>query len=190
MKNNLKSVSSFQMDIWSTIASMWARTQGEKIFVGTQPSSSPLRVGEFRLHPDFRPLADLPYSTLHFLLLFLTGGGHRTALMASSNTVLRPRWVKAEHSRYFTAPVCDIKKSKVSKAAGWRHAGQIKMGSCTEQTTKTSQQNRLWMVNLRNKMKMGHIFTGLMTAGLHSNVMYQIQGHSTAPLLMSRLYCS
>lgn len=44
------------------------------------------------------------YSSRHFLFLFFTGGGHRTARMASSNTVLRPRCVSAEHSRYFTAP--------------------------------------------------------------------------------------
>lgn len=30
-------------------------------------------------------------------------GGQRTARMASSNTVLRPRWVRAEHSKYLTA---------------------------------------------------------------------------------------
>lgn len=50
---------------------------------------------------------------LHFLFLFFTGGGHRTARMASSNTVLRPRCVKAEHSRYFTAPVTKKKKKYV-----------------------------------------------------------------------------
>lgn len=44
------------------------------------------------------------YNSRHFLFLFLTGGGQRTARMASSNTVLRPRCVSAEHSRYFTAP--------------------------------------------------------------------------------------
>lgn len=33
----------------------------------------------------------------------LVGCGQSTARMASSNTVFRPRWVKAEHSRYFTA---------------------------------------------------------------------------------------
>lgn len=44
------------------------------------------------------------YSSRHFLFLFFTGGGHSTARMASSNTVLRPRCVSAEHSRYFTAP--------------------------------------------------------------------------------------
>lgn len=47
------------------------------------------------------------YNSRHFLFLFLTGGGQRTARMASSNTVLRPRCVRAEHSRYFTAPVGD-----------------------------------------------------------------------------------
>ena len=30
------------------------------------------------------------------------GCGHRTARIASSKTVFRPRWVRAEHSRYFT----------------------------------------------------------------------------------------
>lgn len=44
------------------------------------------------------------YNNVHFLLFFLTGGGQRTARMASSNTVFRPRCVNAEHSRYFTAP--------------------------------------------------------------------------------------
>lgn len=47
----------------------------------------------------------------HLLFLFFTGGGHRTARMASSNTVLRPRCVKAEHSRYFTAPVAETKEN-------------------------------------------------------------------------------
>lgn len=45
------------------------------------------------------------YNNVHFLFFLLTGGGHSTARMASSNTVLRPRCVRAEHSRYFTAPV-------------------------------------------------------------------------------------
>ena len=35
---------------------------------------------------------------------WITGAGHRTALIASSKTVLRPFWVRAEHSRYLTAP--------------------------------------------------------------------------------------
>ena len=35
---------------------------------------------------------------------WITGTGHRTALIASSKTVLRPFWVRAEHSRYLTAP--------------------------------------------------------------------------------------
>lgn len=46
----------------------------------------------------------VPQNTVHFLPLFFTGGGHKTARMASSNTVFKPRWVRAEHSRYFTAP--------------------------------------------------------------------------------------
>lgn len=50
------------------------------------------------------PRAPGVYNSRHFLFLFLTGGGQRTARMASSNTVLRPRCVSAEHSRYFTAP--------------------------------------------------------------------------------------
>ena len=45
------------------------------------------------------------HNSRHFLFLFLTGGGQRTARIASSNTVLRPRCVSAEHSRYLTAPV-------------------------------------------------------------------------------------
>lgn len=32
----------------------------------------------------------------------LVGWGHSTARMASSKTVFSPRWVRAEHSRYFT----------------------------------------------------------------------------------------
>lgn len=42
------------------------------------------------------------YKTLHFFFLAF-GLGHRTARMASSNTVFRPFCVRAEHSRYFTA---------------------------------------------------------------------------------------
>ena len=45
------------------------------------------------------------HKSRHFLFRFLTGGGQRTARIASSNTVLRPRCVSAEHSRYLTAPV-------------------------------------------------------------------------------------
>lgn len=45
-----------------------------------------------------------PQNMVHLFPLFFTGGGHSTARMASSNTVFRPRWVSAEHSRYFTAP--------------------------------------------------------------------------------------
>ncbi len=60
------------------------------------------------------------------------GGGQRTALMASSKTVLRPFCVKAEHSRYLTAPTSfaidkPCKRTKVrvfvlvvSKRFGWR----------------------------------------------------------------------
>lgn len=45
------------------------------------------------------------YSSEHGFFLTLVGWGQRTALIASSNTVFRPRWVKAEHSRYFTASI-------------------------------------------------------------------------------------
>lgn len=45
-----------------------------------------------------------PQNMVHLLPLFFTGGGQSTARIASSNTVLRPRWVSAEHSKYFTAP--------------------------------------------------------------------------------------
>lgn len=41
----------------------------------------------------------------HCFFLSFVGWGQRTARMASSNTVFRPRWVKAEHSRYFTASI-------------------------------------------------------------------------------------
>ncbi len=45
------------------------------------------------------------YSSEHGFFLTLVGWGQRTARMASSNTVFRPRWVKAEHSKYFTASI-------------------------------------------------------------------------------------
>jgi len=41
--------------------------------------------------------------TLHGRGLGFGFGGHKTALIASSNTVFKPFWVKAEHSRYFAA---------------------------------------------------------------------------------------
>ena len=44
------------------------------------------------------------YNRLHLFLGLILGTGHRTALIASSKTVLRPFWVRAEHSRYLTAP--------------------------------------------------------------------------------------
>ena len=46
-----------------------------------------------------------PHSILHLLLRCGFGLGHSTARIASSNTVLRPFCVSAEHSRYFTAPI-------------------------------------------------------------------------------------
>ncbi|TNN49581.1 hypothetical protein EYF80_040199 [Liparis tanakae] len=41
---------------------------------------------------------------VHLFPLFFTGGGQSTARMASSNTVFRPRWVRAEHSRSSLVP--------------------------------------------------------------------------------------
>lgn len=45
-----------------------------------------------------------PQNTVHFLPPFLIGRGQSTARMASSKTVFSPRCVRAEHSRYLTAP--------------------------------------------------------------------------------------
>lgn len=43
---------------------------------------------------------------IEHLRLFFTGMmGQSTARIASSNTVLRPFWVRAEHSKYLTAPI-------------------------------------------------------------------------------------
>lgn len=72
------------------------------------PASIVLLLGELRLQLVL--CVQSVQRSKHFLLGFLTGGGHRTARMASSNTVLRPRCVKAEHSRYFTAPVVNTKE--------------------------------------------------------------------------------
>ena len=44
------------------------------------------------------------YRTLHCFFFLILGTGHSTARIASSNTVFKPFCVKAEHSRYFTAP--------------------------------------------------------------------------------------
>lgn len=46
--------------------------------------------------------AVLPYRMLQGRFCGRAGWGHRTARIASSKTVFRPRWVRAEHSRYFT----------------------------------------------------------------------------------------
>lgn len=43
-----------------------------------------------------------PYRMLQGRFCGRVGWGHRTARIASSKTVFRPRWVRAEHSRYFT----------------------------------------------------------------------------------------
>ena len=51
------------------------------------------------------PVRSLTHSSWHFLLRWGFGFGHRTARIASSNTVLSPFWVSAEHSRYLTAPI-------------------------------------------------------------------------------------
>lgn len=45
------------------------------------------------------------YRIEHLRLFFGGMMGQRTARIASSNTVLRPFWVRAEHSRYLTAPI-------------------------------------------------------------------------------------
>lgn len=69
--------------------------------------SHPLREVVVVVHGDAvcRVIAVFPpQNMVHLFPLFLTGGGQSTARMASSNTVFRPRWVSAEHSRYFTAP--------------------------------------------------------------------------------------
>lgn len=58
------------------------------------------------------------YNNRHFLFLFLTGGGQRTARIASSNTVLRPRCVSAEHSRYLTAPRKDNHRALMDTPSG------------------------------------------------------------------------
>lgn len=45
------------------------------------------------------------YRIEHLRLFFGGMMGQRTARIASSNTVFRPFWVRAEHSRYLTAPI-------------------------------------------------------------------------------------
>lgn len=44
------------------------------------------------------------YKTVHLCFCFGAGAGQRTALIASSKTVLSPLVVNAEHSKYLTAP--------------------------------------------------------------------------------------
>lgn len=46
---------------------------------------------------------DVHYMTTHLRCRRRSGSGRSTALTASSNTCLRPRWVSAEHSMYLTA---------------------------------------------------------------------------------------
>ena len=64
------------------------------------------------------------YRRLHRFLGLILGTGHRTALMASSKTVFRPFWVRAEHSRYLTAPTslamarpCEERVTSVTKVS-------------------------------------------------------------------------
>ena len=45
------------------------------------------------------------YKTTHPFFCFFLGGGTSTTLIASSNTVFNPRWVRAEHSKYLAARI-------------------------------------------------------------------------------------
>ena len=58
------------------------------------------------------------YSSEQGFFLTLVGWGQSTARMASSNTVFRPRWVRAEHSRYFTAST-HVNKTTHVRREGW-----------------------------------------------------------------------
>lgn len=73
------------------------------------------------------------YSSRHFLFLFLTGGGQRTARIASSNTVLRPRCVRAEHSRYLTAPAEKHSLLQTSSNVHTNRLLQFEQGPSTRQ---------------------------------------------------------
>lgn len=48
------------------------------------------------------------YNIMHLLCRRFCGSGLKTARTASSNTCFSPRCVRAEHSIYFTARICDI----------------------------------------------------------------------------------
>lgn len=76
----------------------------------------------------------VPQNTVHFLPRFFTGGGHKTARMASSNTVFKPRWVRAEHSRYFTAPI----KPKISMSQWYMIQCPMRMPKHTYSMLKKS----------------------------------------------------
>lgn len=89
----------------------------KKTFIKSEQSQQyTLRLASFFLSSSWRSsgccswwwsvvLAVLSFQNMvHLLPLFFTGGGQSTARIASSNTVFRPRWVSAEHSKYFTAP--------------------------------------------------------------------------------------
>lgn len=65
------------------------------------------------------------YSSEHGFFLTLVGWGQSTARMASSNTVFRPRWVKAEHSRYFTASASEETQNNTSKKTTYRNEQEV-----------------------------------------------------------------
>lgn len=47
------------------------------------------------------------YNIMHLLCRRFCGSGLKTARTASSNTCFKPRCVRAEHSMYFTARICN-----------------------------------------------------------------------------------
>lgn len=113
---NLKSAKFFRREVGPTRASVRERVReeerkkrrGEQMFLRGWGGSGPDWGGGGVSCDHNWTTFSLPlflYNNVHFLFFLLTGGGHSTARMASSNTVLRPRCVRAEHSRYFTAPV-------------------------------------------------------------------------------------
>lgn len=65
------------------------------------------------------------YSSEHGFFLTLVGWGQSTARMASSNTVFRPRWVKAEHSRYFTASASEETQNNTSEKTTYRNEQEV-----------------------------------------------------------------
>lgn len=114
---NLPTAKFFQREVWPTSRECeWARQWGEGERETESEGEETWWTDVFGWGPHWRgrlscdhnwttfSLPRSPYNNVHFLFFLLTGGGHSTARMASSNTVLRPRCVRAEHSRYFTAP--------------------------------------------------------------------------------------